>query len=261
MSEGRFTGRVAVVTGASRGIGFGIAERLATEGAAVVLNARRADELDAGVESLRDRGLRVAGVAGSVDDAEVAAQVVATAVERFGRLDHIVNNVGVNAAYGGLARIDRAAFVKTMTTNTWPLIALVQAGLAHGLADGGGSVVAVSTCGVRNASTTVAPYVASKAALNSLCRSLARELGPLGVRVNVVAPGLVKTKLSRVLWEGERGGRHASVLPLGRLGEAGDLGAAAAFLLSDDAAWITGTVLDVDGGFMLVGGDPEVLDL
>jgi NAD(P)-dependent dehydrogenase (short-subunit alcohol dehydrogenase family) len=260
MTGQRFAGRVAVVCGASRGIGLGIAQQLGRGGARLVINARKQDELGLALESLAADGIEAVAVAGSIADDGVADKVVATAVERWGRIDHLVNNVGINPYYGPLRDVDEARFVKTMTTNTWPLITLVQAGLKYGLSERGGSVVAVTTSGTRNASTTVAIYVASKAALDSLCRSLARELGPLGVRVNAIGPGLVRTHTARMLWEGERGDLHASLVPAGRVGEPMDIGQAAAFLLSDEASWITGHVLIVDGGFLLVGGDPEIVE-
>lgn len=260
MSGQRFTGKVAAVCGASRGIGLGIAQQLGREGARVVINARKQEELDAALATLAADGIEALAVAGSIADAAVADEVVVAAVDTWGRIDHLVNNVGINPYYGPLREIDEARFVKTMTTNTWPLIRLVQAGIKHGLADGGGSVVAVTTSGTRNASTTVAVYVASKSALDSLCRSLARELGPLGVRVNAIGPGLVRTHTARVLWEGERGDLHASLVPSGRVGEPIDIGQAATFLLSDEASWLTGHVLVVDGGFLLLGGDPEIIE-
>jgi 3-oxoacyl-[acyl-carrier protein] reductase len=257
----RFSGKVAVVAGASRGIGLGIAEQLGLGGARVVVNARKQEELDEAVASLVEQGIEARSVAGSAADEDVAARLVAEAVDTWGRIDYVVNNVGINPYYGPLREADRERFVKTMTVNTWTTIGLVQAALRRGLADdGGGSVVSVTTSGTRNASTVVAAYVASKAALNSVCKSLARELGPLGVRVNVVGPGLVRTHTARVLWEGGRGETHASLVPMGRIGEPTDIGRAVAFLLSDEASWITGTVLDVDGGFLLIGGDPEVID-
>lgn len=260
MTRQRLAGQVAVVCGASRGIGLGIARQLGLDGARMVINARKQKELDAAVGSLAADGIEALAVAGSIADEGVADKVVAAAADRWGRIDHLVNNVGINPYYGPLREADQTRFVKTMATNTWPLVSLVQAGLKHGLADGGGSVVAVTTSGTRNASTTVAVYVASKAALDSLCRSLARELGPLGVRVNAIGPGLVRTHTARVLWEGERGDLHASLVPAGRVGEPADIGQAAAFLLSDEASWLTGHVLVVDGGFLLVGGDPEIIE-
>jgi NAD(P)-dependent dehydrogenase (short-subunit alcohol dehydrogenase family) len=186
--------------------------------------------------------------------------MVAAATETWGRIDFVVSNVGISPFYGPLTEIDSARFAKTMVTNTWGLVAMVQAALAAGLTEGGGSVVAVSTTGTATASTTSGAYVASKVALESLCSSLARELGPLGVRVNAVAPGLVKTHLSRALWEGNRGEHQAGLLPMRRFGEPIDIGKAVRFLLSDESSWITGTVMRVDGGFVLIGGDLEIIE-
>lgn len=261
MNPESFSEKVAVVAGASKGIGLGIAETLGQRGARVVINARKDDELRDALAHLGELGIEARSVAGSIADDEVAQRVIDEAVDAWGRIDFVVNNVGINPYYGGLSEIGREVFVKTLTTNTWSTISLVQAALRRGLADnGGGAVVSVTTSGTRNASTVVAPYVASKAALNSVCRSLARELGPIGIRVNVVGPGLVRTHTARKLWEGERGAIHESLVPLRRIGQPGDIGKAVAFLLSDEASWITGTVLDVDGGFLLIGGDPEVVD-
>lgn len=253
-------GKVAVVSGSSRGIGRGIAEELGRGGVRVVLNGRNAEELDAAQKDLVAQGLDVRAVPGSIADAETAGRMVAAATETWGRIDFVVSNVGISPFYGPLTEIDSARFAKTMVTNTWGLVAMVQAALAAGLTEGGGSVVAVSTTGTATASTTSGAYVASKVALESLCSSLARELGPLGVRVNAVAPGLVKTHLSRALWEGNRGEHQAGLLPMRRFGEPIDIGKAVRFLLSDESSWITGTVMRVDGGFVLIGGDLEIIE-
>jgi NAD(P)-dependent dehydrogenase (short-subunit alcohol dehydrogenase family) len=252
-------GKVAMVSGSSRGIGRGIAEELGRGGVRVVLNGRNAEELDTARKDLVAQGFDVRAVPGSIADAETAGRMVAAATETWGRIDFVVSNVGISPFYGPLTEIDSARFAKTMVTNTWSLVAMVQAALAAGLG-GGGSVVAVSTAGTATASTTSGAYVASKVALESLCSSLARELGPLGVRVNAVAPGLVKTHLSRALWEGNRGERQAGLLPMRRFGEPIDIGKAVRFLLSDESSWITGTVMRVDGGFVLIGGDLEIIE-
>ena len=145
-----------------------------------------------------------------------------------------------------------------MLRNTWPTVALAQSAVAHGL-DDGGAIVAVSTIGSHSIQPEVAPYCASKAALEVLVRCLAYELGPRGIRVNAVAPGLVATDMSRALWEGEQQEREAALLPLGRLGHPDDIAGSICFLLSDAAGWTTGQVLDVDGGRLLHGQGPARL--
>jgi 3-oxoacyl-[acyl-carrier protein] reductase len=251
----RFEGRVALVTGSSKGIGRAAATMLAREGASVVLNARKADELEATRAELADEGLDVTAVAGNVGRAGGAERLVEEAARVHGRVDLLVHTVAVNPFHGPLLEVDYDAFAVAMTRNTWPVIELARAGMACGLADGG-AIVAVSTIGSHSVHPLVMPYCASKAALDQIIRGLAYELGPRGVRVNGVAPGLTVTDMSRLLWEGEQARIEAELLPLGRLGRPEDIAGAITWLLSQDAAWVTGQVLDVDGGRLLVGAEP-----
>lgn len=255
----RFDGKVAIVAGSSRGIGLATARRLAEGGAQVVLNARHDDELATAVDALRAEGLAATGVAANLSAPETPDRLVDAAISTFGRVDLLVNNVGISPYIGPLHQVERDPFVHTMVVNTWAAVGLVKTAMAAGLADGGGSVVSISAIGSRRVSSVSAPYTASKAALEALTRSLAQELGPLGVRVNAVAPGLVMTRISRLLWEDGRGEIVARRVPLRRLGRPEDIAAAISFLLSDDASWITGVVLDVDGG-SLVSSPPDVVE-
>ena len=256
MTDGRFAGKVAVVTGASKGIGLATAAQLAREGASVLLNARGEEELAAATASLGD--LAVAAYPGSVLDEGVAAAIVAEAAERFGGVDLIVNVVGINTWHGSLLTIPERKFAKALAGNAWPTVALVQAALEHGLSRGG-AVVAISSIGARQVQPVLGHYSAGKAALESVVRNLARELGPLGIRVNAVAPGLVATEMSRALWEGPKASDEAALLPLQRLGAPEDVARAVCFLLAPDSDWVTGVTLDVDGGRMLAGGEPREL--
>jgi NAD(P)-dependent dehydrogenase (short-subunit alcohol dehydrogenase family) len=253
---GRFRGKVAIVTGSSHdpSIGRSTASRLAREGASVIINGRSDEQLRTAERELRDEGLEVAGVAGSLQDDATAGRLVAAAIDRHGRLDAVVNTVGGTRYQGSPREIDRAAYLKTVELNTWGSIALIQEALRGGLADGGGAVVNVSSGTVNKTTPSMIAYAAAKAALNAVTRTLARDLGPLGVRVNAVAPGLTKTSGTRSMWESDDGAGAARNLVLGRLTTADDIANACAFLLSDEAASITGVVIDVDGGNHLQGG-------
>ena len=246
----RFEGKVAIVAGASTdpGIGTATARRLAREGASVVINARRADRLEATAQALRDEGLVVVGVAGSAGDDGVAARLVATALDRFGRIDHLVNAVGGAPFVGSALTMGRDDLVDTLALNTWPTISLIQEAMAHGLADSGGSIVNISSGSPAKTTPVMAAYSAAKSALNALTRTLANDLGSLGVRVNAVSPGLTRTEVTRPMWEEDDGAAAGANLLLGRMTEPDDIAAATAFLLSDEAASITGVLLDVDAG-------------
>jgi len=244
-------GKVAVVTGASRGIGLGVARRLVEEGARVVVTARKPDALAEAVASLGGSE-HALGIAGNAADPAHREEVVAATVETFGSLDLLVNNTGVNPAFGPLMDLDLDAARKIMDVNVVAAVGWVQAAHRAWMGEHGGAVVNVSSVsGVRPA-PFISMYGASKAALVSLTETLAQELAP-GVRVNAVAPAVVKTRFAEALYLG-REEEAAASYPLGRLGEPEDVGALVAFLLSDDASWVTGQTVVADGGVTLTGG-------
>ena len=248
---GRFRDRVAIVTGASRGIGFAVAERIVAEGGRVVITARKPEALTEAVEQLGgpDKARWVAGHAG---DAEHQDEVVATALDAFGGLDHLVNNTGINPAYGRMIDIDLEAAQKIFATNVVAAIGWAQKAYRASFETNGGSIVNIASVAGQRPAPNIGVYGASKAALIHVTEELAVELGPT-IRVNAVAPAVVKTKFASALYEG-REDEVSAPYPLKRLGEPEDIGSVVAFLLSDDASWVTGQTVSVDGGLLLTGG-------
>jgi NAD(P)-dependent dehydrogenase (short-subunit alcohol dehydrogenase family) len=244
----RLAGRTAIVTGASRGIGLAIARRFVDEGARVCVTARQPEPLAEAVESLGGPAHAI-GLPGRSDDPEHRAETVRRVVEAFGPVDVLVNNTGINPAYGPLAELDLSAARKILDVNLLGTLGWVQQACAAGFGPGGGAIVNVSSVSGRTASPGIAFYGVSKAAIDHLTGCLAAELGP-SIRVNAVAPAVVKTRFAAALYDG-REEEIAQQYPLKRLGLPRDVAGAVAFLASDDAAWITGQTLVIDGGLTL----------
>jgi NAD(P)-dependent dehydrogenase (short-subunit alcohol dehydrogenase family) len=258
-SRRRFEGAVAVVTGGSKGIGLAIASRLAREGACVAINARPGPPLQHALRLLEQDGADALAVPGDITQPGVVESVVEAAHTRFGRVTHVVQNAAVSPHFGPLLSISHRDLEQTLVGNAWPALALVKAALAAGMEEARGAAVIISSIGARLTNPTIAAYDAAKAALNSLVRALARELGTRCVRLNLVSPGLIATPSAQVVLTEGRDAQEAAILPLQRVGRPEDIAGAVAFLLSEDASYITGSDLVVDGGRLLVGG--ETVDL
>ena len=247
----RFAGRTAIVTGASRGIGLAVAERLVADGARVVITARKQPALDEAVAALGGPE-HALGIAGNAADSDHQAEVVARAIDTFGGADLLVNNTGINPVYGPLLELDMAAARKIVEINCLAAVSWVQHVHKAWMGERGGAIVNVSSVAGLRPAPGIGFYGASKAMLTYLTQELAVELGP-HIRVNAVAPAVVKTAFATKLYEG-REEQVAAAYPLGRLGVPSDIGSVVAFLLSADAAWITGQLLVIDGGVTLTGG-------
>jgi len=245
----RFDGRVALITGGSRGIGLAVAARLIAEGARVCVTARKAEPLSEAVESLGG-SLSAIGVTGRADDPAHQAQAVAATVDAFGHLDILINNAGVNPSFGTLLELDPDAARKIMEVNVLGTLAWTRHAVAAGLGSTpGASVVNVASLAGLDPAPGIAFYGVSKSAVIGLTRQLASELAP-AIRVNAVAPAVVKTRFASSLYEGHEA-ETAAGYALGRLGTPEDVAAAVAYLASEDAAWVTGQTLVLDGGVTL----------
>ncbi|MGO4342919.1 SDR family oxidoreductase [Pedococcus sp. 2YAF34] len=243
---------VAVVTGASRGIGLGIAEKLVAEGARVVITARKPEALAAAVDHLGGPS-KALGIAGNAADEAHQDEVVAAARETFGGFDLLVNNTGINPVYGPMLDTELDVARKIMEVNVLSAFSWTRKAVAAGLGSEAhpGSVVNSASIAGLGATGAIGWYAVSKAALIHLTVELAYQLGP-AVRVNAVAPAVVKTKFAEALYEG-REEKVAAAYPMKRLGVPEDIAGAVSFLLSKEAGWVTGQTLVVDGGVTLGG--------
>jgi NAD(P)-dependent dehydrogenase (short-subunit alcohol dehydrogenase family) len=247
------SGKVAVVTGSSRGIGRAIAEGFAEAGAKVVISARNQAPCDEVVEAIRKRGGEAIAVTARISDHAQLENLVAKTREQWGRIDILVCNAAINPHYGPLENLTDQVFERMMTNNVLSNLWLSKLVVPDMKANRDGSIIFISSIGGLKSSTVIAMYGVTKAADIALCRSLAAEWGPDGVRVNCIAPGLIETDFARALYENpERRARVEAETPLRRLGQPEDIAGTALLLASPAGAFITGTTIVVDGGRMAV---------
>jgi dehydrogenase/reductase SDR family member 4 len=246
-------GKVALVTGATRGIGKSIAEELARAGAKVAICSRKAESCEQTRAELAGQGFEVLAKPCNVSRREELQAFVDATIAKWNALDIVVANAATNPYYGPLTEISDEAFDKIIANNVKSVLWLAAMTLPGMAARGGGSLILVGSIGGILANSVIGAYGISKAAGHHLVRNLAAEWGPKNVRVNAIAPGLVKTEFARALWEDEkRRNERIAATPLRRLGEPRDIGGIAVFLASPAAAFITGQCIVADGGVTIL---------
>jgi len=243
------SGKVAIVTGSSRGIGRAIAEELAAHGATVVISSRKQDACEEVAEAILASGGKAIAIAASISDKEALKELATRSLAELGRVDVLVCNAASNPYYGPMAGISDDQFRKILDNNVLSNHWLVQLIAPQMVERGEGSIIIVSSIGGLSSSTVIGAYNISKAADFQLARNLAAEFGPSGVRVNCIAPGLIRTDFAKALWENPETlkavTRHT---PMRRIGEPREIAGAAVFLASPASTFMTGQAVIVDGG-------------
>ena len=245
------TGKVALLTGASKGMGKAMAEGLAEHGARVMLSSRKLDQCEAAAGEINAKcgEQRVFGHACNAGYKEQLQALVDATHERLGPIDILVGNAGVNPFYGPMSEVSDEAYDKIMTTNVKANHWLVQMVAPDMIERGSGSIMITASTGAFSPSLVLGTYNISKLAVIALVRNLAAELGPRGVRVNAICPGLIKTAFAEALWNNPQAEQRANEqIPLRRFGEAEDLKGLVVFLASDSSSYVTGQALTVCGG-------------
>lgn len=247
-------GKVAIITGSSKGIGKSIAQGLAENGAKVVVSSRKQSAVDAVAEEFKAAGLEAIGIQCHIGDSEQRQSLIAKSIEHYGRIDILVNNAAINPYYGPLEGSDEAVFDKIMEVNVkapWLLSNLVLPSMKE---NGGGSIINISSVEGLRPGFGLGLYSATKSALIMLTKNQAKEWGRYGVRANVLCPGLIKTKFSEGLWADEKlVERFTKALPLNRIAAPEEMAGLVMLLASDAGSYMTGGVYVADGGYMVSG--------
>lgn len=244
--ERRLDGKVSLVTGASRGIGETIALRLAAEGSHVVVGSRRREACEEVAERAREHGVEALAVRLDVGDGDSVKAAVQSAIDELGQIDHLVNNAGITRD-DLLLRLAEGAWEDVIRTDLTGVFLCSQAVLRSMLRRRQGRIVSISSVVGLLGNPGQTNYAAAKAGVHGFTRALAREIASRGITVNAVAPGYIDTEMTAGLPEGAKEGLLEQI-PLGRLGSAADVAGVVSFLLSEDAAYVTGQVISVDGG-------------
>ena len=244
--------KVAVVTGASKGIGEAVANLLADRGAKLVVSSRNLNDVETVAAQIRAKGKEAIAIACNAGDPKQCEQLVSESIQHFGGIDILVNNAATNPTYGPVLDCSTELFDKLMNVNVRGPFVLAKLAYPSMKKRGGGSVVNMSSIAGDTPDPGLGIYSVTKAALNMLTKVLAKEWGPDGIRVNAIAPGLIKTKFSKALWDNppvtERLMKH---IPSGRIGTAEEIAYLALFLASDASAYCTGAVFTADGGWTI----------
>ncbi|MDX1491798.1 MAG: SDR family oxidoreductase [Pseudohongiellaceae bacterium] len=254
MSLFDLTGKVALITGSTKGIGLAIAKRMAEAGAKVVISSRKQDVCDEVAAEINSAGGEAVAIACNINYKDQLQNLVEKSVEAFGEIDILVCNAALNPFYGSSQDIPDDAFDKIMDSNIGSAHRLCQLVLPGMASKGGGAVIIVSSIAGLKGSSMLGAYAISKAADMQIARNLAVEWGPKNIRANCIAPGLIRTDFAKALWENPETYKHTvSKYPLRRIGEPDEIAGAAIYLASDAGSFITGQTIVVDGGGTITG--------
>lgn len=245
---GKLTGKVAVVTASSDGIGLAIAERLAEDGASVMISSRKQQNVDNAVKTLKSKGLSVSGTVCHVAKMEHRQKLLEKTVYEFGGIDLLVSNAAVNPIFGPILDTSEDAWDKVFDVNVKATFFLIKEVVPYMEKRGGGAIVIVSSQGGYTPSEMMGCYSISKTALFGMTKALVPQLATLNIRVNCIAPGVIKTRFSEALWKNQLSEHFKSMIPLKRFGEPHECAGIVALLLSNDASFITGETVVCSGG-------------